>query len=195
MSQTVTLASSNPGKIREFEDLLSPLGWRVVAQAQRGIASAEEPHRTFLENALCKARHVARAAGTAALADDSGLCVPALQGAPGVDSAHFAGPERDDQRNNEALLRALSGNVQRSAYYYCILVWMNHADDPTPWVAEGRWHGEIGWQPQGEGGFGYDPLFRPNGSDKTVAQLSLVEKNLVSHRALAWRQLVTRWQG
>jgi non-canonical purine NTP pyrophosphatase, rdgB/HAM1 family len=195
MMQNVTLASSNAGKIREFEGLLTPLGWRVTGQDQLGIVGAEEPHRTFLENALSKARHVARVAGTAALADDSGLCVSALQGAPGVDSAHFSGPERDDQRNNMALLQALAGQDRREAYYYCVLVWLNHADDPTPWVAEGRWYGEIGQCCVGNGGFGYDPLFRPKGLDKTAAQLTMVEKNRMSHRALAWQQLVARIQG
>lgn len=189
MKKQVTLASSNAGKIREFEDLLAPCGWQVVGQDQLGVRASAEPYRTFLENALAKARHVSRLTGGAALADDSGLCVPILQGAPGVDSAYFAGPERHDGRNNEALLHALAGQTDRRAFYYCLLVWLQHADDPTPWVAEGRWHGEIALKPCGDGGFGYDPLFMVPGLARTAAQLTVAEKNLVSHRALAWRRL------
>ncbi len=185
----VTLASSNGGKIREFEGLLAPLGWQVVAQDRIGIQGADEPHRTFLENALAKARHVARATGGAALADDSGLCVSALKGMPGVDSAHFAGPARCDEDNNRALLQALDGVTERQAFYCCVLVWLDGPEDPTPGVAEGRWHGRIAREPHGAGGFGYDPLFLVDGLDKTAAQLALEEKNRISHRALAWQKL------
>ncbi|MBW8072503.1 MAG: RdgB/HAM1 family non-canonical purine NTP pyrophosphatase [Ferrovum sp.] len=186
----VVLASSNSGKIREFDALLSPLGWRVLAQNDLGIEGADEPHRTFVENALAKARHVAQWSGRPALADDSGLCVPSLQGAPGVDSAYYAGPQRRDQDNNQALLRALSGSADRRAFYYCVLVWVMHAVDPTPCIAEGRWFGEILDAPQGTGGFGYDPLFWVPECGKTAAQMTLAEKNTQSHRARAWQSLL-----
>jgi XTP/dITP diphosphohydrolase len=186
----VVLASSNPGKIREFEALLSPLGWKVLSQNDLGIEGADEPHRTFVENALAKARHVAQQSGRPALADDSGLCVPSLHGAPGVDSAHYAGPLRQDQDNNQALLRALSGHVERRAFYYCVLVWVMHAADPTPCIAEGRWFGEILDEPRGTGGFGYDPLFWVPECGKTAAQMTLTEKNAQSHRARAWQSLL-----
>jgi XTP/dITP diphosphohydrolase len=186
----VVLASSNPGKIREFDALLSPLGWKVIAQNDLGIEGSDEPHRTFVENALVKARHVAQRSGRPALADDSGLCVPSLQGAPGVDSAHYSGPQRQDQDNNQALLRALSGSTERRAFYYCVLVWVMHGADPTPCIAEGRWFGEILDAPRGAGGFGYDSLFWVPECGKTAAQMTLAEKNAQSHRARAWQSLL-----
>ncbi|HEX6154948.1 MAG TPA: non-canonical purine NTP pyrophosphatase, partial [Burkholderiales bacterium] len=156
----LVLASSNPGKLREIEALLAPQSIEVVSQASLNIADAEEPHPTFLENALAKARHASRASGLPALADDSGLCVDALGGEPGVHSAYFAGREgsreQRDARNNERLLRELAD--RREAYYACVMVFLRKADDPRPLIAEGLWRGEIARQPRGSNGFGYDPL-------------------------------------
>ncbi|NDU85391.1 MAG: RdgB/HAM1 family non-canonical purine NTP pyrophosphatase [Ferrovum sp.] len=185
----VVLASSNSGKLREFERLLAPLEWCVRSQGELGILAPDEPHQTFVENALVKARAAAHLSGLAALADDSGLCVPALGGAPGVQSAHYAGPERDDERNNWALLEALRESQDRRAFYYCVLVWVDHAADPTPRIAEGRWHGEILIGPRGVGGFGYDPLFYVPSQQMTAAEMTLEHKNTLSHRALAWQAL------
>ena len=189
----LVIASNNPGKLREFQFLLQPLGIEVLTQGDLGIAEAEEPHTTFIENALTKARHVCRLSGLPALADDSGICVTALNGAPGILSARYAGDNpKSDQRNNEKLLQAMSGVTDRRAHYYCVLVLLRHADDPQPLIAEGEWHGEIASQPSGNGGFGYDPLFLLPGLDKTAAELDAVEKNRISHRGLALRQLLKR---
>jgi XTP/dITP diphosphohydrolase len=189
----LVLASSNPGKLREIGALLAPLSMEVVPQAQLGIDDAEEPHPTFIENALAKARHACRASGLAALADDSGLCVQALGGAPGVQSAYFAGREgsRDerDARNNDRLLRDLKGN--RSAYYYCVVVLMQHPHDPRPLMAEGIWRGAIASAPRGANGFGYDPLFELPELGKTAAELDPAAKNRISHRAQALARLVS----
>ena len=156
----LVIASNNPGKLREFQFLLQPLGIEVLTQAQLNIEEAEEPHFTFIENALAKARHVSRLSGLPALADDSGICVTALDGAPGVFSARYAGDDpKSDQRNNDKLLQAMHGVADRRAHYYCVLVLLHHADDPQPLIAEGEWHGEIAHEERGEGGFGYDPLF------------------------------------
>jgi XTP/dITP diphosphohydrolase len=188
----VVLASGNPGKLREIGAVLSPLSLEVVSQGDLGIPEAPEPHATFLENALAKARHASRAAGLPALADDSGLCVPALGGEPGVHSAYYAGREGDretrDRRNNEKLL--LSLKEDRKAYYYCIMVLMQHPNDPRPLVAEGLWHGEIARAPRGANGFGYDPLFWLPGLGKTAAELDPAEKNRLSHRAQALQKLL-----
>ena len=188
----VVLASGNPGKLREIGAVLSPLSLEVVSQGDLGIPEAPEPHATFLENALAKARHASRAAGLPALADDSGLCVPALGGEPGVHSAYYAGREGDretrDRRNNEKLL--LSLKEDRKAYYYCIMVLMQHASDPRPLVAEGLWHGEIARAPRGVNGFGYDPLFWLPDLEKTAAELDPAEKNRLSHRAQALQKLL-----
>ena len=185
----LVLASSNPGKLREIQALL-PL--EVVAQSALGIAEAEEPHGTFLENALAKARHASRAAGLPALADDSGLCVEALGGEPGVHSAYYAGREGNrqerDARNNEKLLKNL--HEHRKAYYCCVMVLVRHADDPRPLVAEGLWHGEIARAPGGANGFGYDPLFWIPSLQKTAAQLDPAEKNRFSHRGQALAKLI-----
>lgn len=199
MKQLV-LASGNPGKLREFAALLAPLGITVVTQGELGIADAEEPHCTFVENALAKARHASRISGLPALADDSGVCVHALGGAPGVHSARYAnGPgsaqrEEQDRRNNEKLLRELAGATDRSAHYVCVIVLVRHADDPQPLIAEGEWAGEILQSPRGEGGFGYDPLFLIPALGKTGAELSATEKNALSHRGKALVQLVRRMQ-
>ena len=187
----LVLASSNPGKLREIGAILAPLSIEVVPQSALGIADADEPHVTFLENALAKARHASRAAQLPALADDSGLCVDALGGAPGVQSAYFAGSqgsrEERDARNNGKLLSELKG--KRSAHYRCVMVFVRHADDPEPLVAEGVWRGEIGRAPRGSNGFGYDPLFvLPSG--KTAAELDPAEKNRISHRGIALHKLL-----
>jgi len=187
--QKLVLASSNPGKLREIQALL-PM--EVVSQSELGIADTEEPHGTFLENALAKARHASRAARLPALADDSGLCVEALGGEPGVYSAYYAGREggreQRDTRNNEKLLKNLHGN--RKAYYCCVMVLLRHADDPRPLIAEGLWHGEIARAPRGSNGFGYDPLFWIPSLQKTAAQLEPAEKNRISHRGQALAKLI-----
>jgi len=188
-SPELVLASNNPGKLREIRALLS---LSVVSQAQLGIPEVDEPYASFLENALAKARHASRAAKLPALADDSGLCVEALGGKPGVNSAYFAGRdgnrEQRDERNNKKLLSALRD--ERKAYYCCVMVLVRHADDPRPLVAEGLWHGEIARAPRGENGFGYDPLFFLPGLGKTAAELNPEEKNRLSHRGQALAKLV-----
>jgi XTP/dITP diphosphohydrolase len=192
----LVVASNNPGKLREIEALLSGARIEVVPQGALGVAEAEEPHATFVENALAKARHASRATGLAALADDSGLCVEALGGAPGVDSAYYAGREGDremrDARNNAKLLESL-GDV-RAAYYCCVMVLVRHAGDPRPLIAEGLWRGEIARVPRGANGFGYDPLFHLPALGKTAAELDPGEKNRVSHRALALQALLRMLQ-
>ncbi len=191
--QKLVIASNNPGKLREFQFLLQPLGIEVLTQAQLGIAEAEEPHVTFVENALAKARHVSRLSGLPALADDSGICVTALGGAPGVLSARYAGDSpKSDQRNNEKLLRDMQDVTDRRAHYYCVLVLLHHADDPQPLIAEGEWHGEIAHEACGDGGFGYDPLFWLPEFGKTSAQLERDQKHAISHRGKALRALLER---
>jgi XTP/dITP diphosphohydrolase len=179
--------------------LLAPLGIEAIAQSQLAVSEADEPHDTFVENALAKARHASRATGIPALADDSGLCVPALGGEPGVHSAYFAGREGDrgtrDARNNAKLLAALAGAENRAASYYCVLVLVRSPGDPTPVIAEGAWHGAIAGEPRGSGGFGYDCLFVPAGGGRTAAELDAAEKNRASHRALAAAALVRRLRG
>jgi XTP/dITP diphosphohydrolase len=192
----IVVASNNAGKLRELVALLAPLGIEAVPQAQLGVAEAEEPHGTFVENALAKARNAAAATGLPAISDDSGLCVPSLDGEPGVNSAYYAGREggRDerDARNNAKLIAAIAGAADRAAFYYCVLVLVRSAADPTPVIAEGIWQGEIVAEPRGSGGFGYDPHFLPWGSTRTAAELSAEEKNRVSHRALAAAALLRR---
>jgi XTP/dITP diphosphohydrolase len=188
----LVLASGNPGKIREIRALLEPLAIEVVPQAELGVAEAAEPHETFLENALAKARHASRASGLPALADDSGLCVEALGGAPGVHSAYYAGHEGDretrDARNNMKLLAALKD--ERRAYYQCVVVLVKRPEDNTPLVAEGRWQGEIGREPRGANGFGYDPLYFIEELKKTAAELDPETKNRISHRGKALAKLL-----
>ena len=192
----ILIASGNAGKLKELQAMLGPLGIEAVPQSQFNVADAEEPHHTFLENALVKARHASRATGLPALADDSGLCVDVLEGEPGVQSAYYAGHEGDrpqrDQRNNQRLVQALRSQADRSAYYYCVLVLVHSPTDPTPLVADGRWNGEMLLEPRGEGGFGYDPHFLPRGSLLTAAQMPPGEKNRVSHRAQALAALAAR---
>src|SRR2546423_87754 len=160
MMRKLVLASNNAGKLREFTRLLEPLGIEVVPQAQLGIPEAEEPHITFVENALAKARHASAHARLPALADDSGVCVDALGGEPGVQSARYAGEPKSDARNNAVLIERLAGVADRRAHYYCVLVLVRHAADPEPVIAEGAWHGRIVDAPRGTGGFGYDPPLR-----------------------------------
>jgi len=188
----LVLASSNPGKLREFEALLAPLGMEIVPQSSLGVADAEEPHGSFVENALAKARHASRRTKLPALADDSGICVAALGGEPGVHSARFAGEPRSDARNNEKLVGMLADKDSRRAHYYCVIVLMRHAEDPEPIIAEGSWAGEIVAEPRGANGFGYDPHFFLRDLGKTAAELDPGEKNLVSHRGKALRRLLAK---
>jgi XTP/dITP diphosphohydrolase len=193
----LVLASSNPGKLCEFRQMLAPLGMEIVPQAALGIADGDEPHATFVENALAKARHASRACGLPAFADDSGICAAALHGEPGVHSARFAGPAGDgrdyqDRRNNEKLIALLHDKADRRAHYYCVIVLVRRADDPEPMIAEGRWHGEVIATPRGSGGFGYDPYFLLPDFGRTAAELAPEEKNAVSHRGQALAQLVAR---
>ncbi len=191
----LVLASGNPGKIREIANLVAPLGIEVIPQAALGIDEAEEPHDTFVENALAKARHAARLSGLPALADDSGICVDALGGAPGVQSARYGGEPKSDVRNNDKLLAALESATDRRAHFCCVLVLMRHGADPQPLIAEGEWHGEILRAPRGEGGFGYDPLFLVPDLGLTGAELPLERKNALSHRGRALAQLLERLRG
>ncbi len=186
----LVLASNNPGKIREIARLLGPLGLEVVPQSALGVAAADEPHPTFVENALVKARHASAATGLPALADDSGICVAALGGAPGVRSARYAGPDASDQQNNARLLNDLAAVSDRRAHYYCVIVMLRHHGDPQPVIAEGQWHGEILRAPRGTGGFGYDPLFLDARSGLSGAEMPPWRKNRVSHRGKAMRKLL-----
>ena len=194
MKQKIVLASNNAGKLKEFQQILSPLGMDLYAQAQLGVPDAPEPFFTFVENALAKARHASLLTGLPAIADDSGICVNALGGAPGVFSARYAGEPKSDQRNNEKLIQALADNEDRSAYYYCVLVYVRSAQDPQPVIADGRWHGEIVDTPSGDGGFGYDPYFYLPELKKNVAQLDSLQKNSLSHSAQALQELLKKLQ-
>ena len=194
MQRTVVLASNNAGKLEEFSSLLAPICMELRKQSELGISEAEEPYATFVENALAKARHVAQLSGLPALADDSGVCVPALGGAPGVLSARYAGEPKSDARNNQKLIHDLSIHEDKSAYYYCVLVYLRHAQDPQPVIAEGRWDGEIIATPRGANGFGYDPHFWIPSLNKTAAELSAEEKNQLSHRGQALRALIEKWR-
>lgn len=187
----LVLASNNQGKLKEFGELLLPLGFEVHAQQEFNVPEVAEPYPSFVENALTKARHAARHTGLPALADDSGICAPALGGAPGVHSARYAGEPRSDEANNQKLIRELAG-LDASVYYYCVLVFIRHADDPQPVIADGRWHGQLIAQAQGQGGFGYDPYFWLPSLNKTVAQLPAEDKNRLSHRGQALRSLIEK---
>lgn len=191
-ARNLVIASNNAGKLAEIQSLLTPLGITLIAQSTLGVDEADEPYVTFVENALAKARHAAHRTGLPALADDSGLCVRALGGAPGVLSARYAGEPKSDARNNAQLLHALAGQADRAAYYYAALVLVRHADDPRPFIAEGIWRGEIVSTPQGEGGFGYDPLFWVPTENCTAAQLSPAAKNALSHRGHALANLIAQ---
>lgn len=185
----LVIASNNQGKLREINTLLAPLAVEVLPQSAFKIPEVDEPYHTFVENALTKARHASEHAGMPALADDSGICVNALNGDPGVKSARFAGEPKSDQRNNQKLVDILKDQDDRSAYYYCIIVLLKHADDPQPVIVDGAWHGEIILQPKGEGGFGYDPYFFLPELGTTAAQLPAEQKNRISHRGKALAKL------
>ena len=188
----VVLATGNAGKVRELASLLSDFGLDVVAQTELGVSSADETGLTFIENAILKARHAAQITGLPAIADDSGLAVDALGGAPGIYSARYAGEEATDQQNLEKLLLALKNvpDAQRQAQFHCVLVYLRHAEDPTPLVCHGSWKGIITHTPAGEGGFGYDPIFFVPEEGKTAAQLSREEKSAISHRGQALKLLL-----
>lgn len=192
MTQRLILASNNAGKLKEFAQLLGPIGFELHPQGEFDVPEAEEPFGTFVENALAKARHASRLTGLPALADDSGVCVNALGGAPGVYSARFAGEPKSDARNNQKLVADLAGLADKSAYYYCVLVYVRHPDDPQPVIADGLWPGEIIANPRGENGFGYDPHFLIPSLGKTTAELAPEEKNALSHRGQALRALVEK---
>ncbi|MBX3679995.1 MAG: RdgB/HAM1 family non-canonical purine NTP pyrophosphatase [Rhodocyclaceae bacterium] len=191
MSKLV-LASGNAKKARELDALLAPLGLELVLQSALQVPEADEPHATFVENAIAKARHASRHTGLPALADDSGLCVIALDGEPGVRSARFAGEPRSDLRNNELLLSRLAGKDDRRAYFYTAVVLVRHPDDPRPLIADGEWHGEILHAPRGENGFGYDPLFYVPELEQSAAELDAGLKNTLSHRGAAMRHMLDR---
>lgn len=188
----VVIASNNPGKLREIGRILAPLGLEAVPQGVLGVSECAEPYVTFIENCIAKARHACAHTGLPALADDSGICVDALGGAPGVHSARYAGEPKSDARNNQKLIAALAGNPNRKAHYYCVMVYLRHPDDPRPIIAEGVWHGEILDSPRGEGGFGYDPYFYLPDLGKTGAELDADHKNAISHRGQALRALVEK---
>ena len=185
--QKVVLATGNPGKVRELADLLAAFGLDIVAQTELGVESAEETGLTFIENAILKARHAAQITGLSAIADDSGLAVDALGGAPGIYSARYAGEDASDQQNLDKLLVALENvpDGERKAQFHCVLVYVRHAADPVPLVFHGSWAGEITRAAAGEGGFGYDPIFYVPELGKTAAELSKDEKRAVSHRGKA----------
>ena len=195
--QRIVLASSNRGKLAEFNALLADSDLEIVTQASLGIGDAKETGLTFVENALLKARHAAQQSGLPALADDSGLCVDALNGAPGLYSARYAGHHGDNAANNAKLLQVLKGvpAERRSAFFICALVLLQHADDPAPLIVEGRWHGRVLEAPRGAQGFGYDPLFLPDGQSLSSAELDAASKNRLSHRGQALAQLRARLQG
>ena len=192
--QKLVLASNNAGKVREFQELLAPFRFQVIPQGDLGIPPAEEPHCTFVENALAKARHASAASGLPALADDSGICAHALDGAPGVYSARYAGVDSDTAANNQKLIAALQGKIDRGAHYVCALVMINSAHDPEPLIVQSRWYGQVINEAQGDHGFGYDPHFFLPEHGKTAAQLAPLEKNRISHRGQALRELITQLQ-
>lgn len=192
MFDQLVLASGNAGKLREFSALLAPLGVKVVPQQALGVSECAEPYHTFVENALQKARHASRETGLPALADDSGLCVEALGGAPGVLSARFAGEPKSDARNNALLLEKMQGERNRRCWYTCVLVLVRHADDPHPLIVDAVWLGEVADAASGEGGFGYDPLVQIPAYGCSVAQMPAEEKNRVSHRGQAMQALLAR---
>ena len=188
----LVVASNNPGKLREFDEMLAPLGWETLPQKAFNVSDCEEPHHTFVENALTKARHASLCTGLPALADDSGICVRALGGAPGVHSARYAGEPKSDDRNNHKLVADMRGKADRHAHYVCVLVFVRHADDPQPLITEGEWHGELLESSRGQGGFGYDPFFFLPELGLTAAELDAAEKNRRSHRGQALARLVER---
>lgn len=188
----LVIASGNAGKLREIAHLLAPLSLEIIPQAKLNVPECEEPYCTFIENALAKARHASQHTGLPALADDSGLCVDSLQGAPGVISARYAGEPKSDKRNNQKLLEVLGDSPIRTAHFYCVMVLVRHADDPEPLIAEGQWVGEILKEYRGNDGFGYDPLFLDAKTGKTVAELPLEIKSRISHRGHAMAKLLQK---
>lgn len=196
MQQKWVMATGNPGKVRELARMLEPLNVDIRVQSEFGVSDAEETGTTFVENAIIKARHAARITGFPAIADDSGLAVDALGGAPGIYSARYAGVNASDQANVDKLLAALEGveESKRTARFICVLVWMRHKDDPTPLICQGEWRGSIATQAAGNGGFGYDPVFWVPDQDCTSAELSAGVKNRLSHRAQALAQLLPKLQ-
>jgi XTP/dITP diphosphohydrolase len=190
--QKLVLASNNAGKVKEFQALLAPLNFQIIPQGELGIPSAEEPHCTFVENALAKARHASAASGLPALADDSGICAHALNGSPGVLSARFAGEQSDDAANNQKLIQELKGRTDRSAHYVCALVLVDSANDPEPLIVQTRWYGQIADKASGSNGFGYDPHFFLESQNCTAAELDPIQKNLISHRGQALRELISQ---
>jgi XTP/dITP diphosphohydrolase len=188
----VVIASNNAGKLREIQQILAPLAIEALPQGSFGVPECPEPHVTFIENCIAKARHASAHTGLPALADDSGICVDALNGAPGVYSARYAGEPKSDERNNQKLIEALKDNPNRKAHYYCVMVYVRYADDPQPIIAEGAWHGEIIDEPRGAGGFGYDPYFLVPAFGRTGAELTADEKNGISHRGQALTALAQR---
>lgn len=190
--QKLVLASNNAGKVKEFQALLAPLNFQVIPQGELDIPSAEEPHCTFVENALAKARHASAVSSLPALADDSGICAHALNGKPGVLSARFAGEQGDDVANNQKLIQELKDKADRGAHYVCALVFVNSADDPEPLIVQTRWYGQIIDKASGSNGFGYDPHFFLADQNCTAAELDPAQKNLISHRGQALRELITQ---
>ncbi len=192
--QKLVLASNSADKVREFQELLAPFQFQVIPQGELGIPSAEEPYLTFVENALAKARHASAASGLPALADDSGICVHALNGEPGVRSARYAGVNGDNAANNQKLVATLQGKTDRGAHYACTLVMVNSADDPEPLIVQTRWYGQFIDEAKGAHGFGYDPHFFLPELGSTAAELEPAEKNLISHRGQALRELIAQLQ-
>lgn len=192
--QKIVLATNNQGKVNELENLLADAGFNVVAQSEFNVPDADETGLTFVENAILKARHTAKLTGLPAIADDSGLAVDALHGEPGIYSARYAGEHGNDKSNNQKLLQALTDvpDEKRTAYFYCALVFMRHESDPTPIICLGRWDGMILREEQGNGGFGYDPLFYVPEQGCTAAELTRENKSQISHRGQALRQLLQK---
>ena len=190
MLKKLVIASNNAGKLREITALLAPLNIAIIAQSSLGISEAEEPHCTFIENALAKARYASLHSGLPALADDSGICLEALDGAPGVQSAYFAGKPSSDANNNAHMLKTLKQHSNRFAHYYCCIVLVRRHDDPQPLIAEGIWQGAILKKPRGDNGFGYDPLFMDSKTGKSGAELPVEIKNKISHRGQAMRKML-----
>src|SRR5687768_5882654 len=190
--QKLVIASNNSGKLREIGHLLEPLGIAVLPQSAFNVPEADEPYQTFVENALAKARHASAHTNLPSLADDSGICVDALKGKPGILSARYGGEPRSDERNNQKLIDVLKNQSDRRAHYYCVIVLLRHAEDPQPIIVDGTWYGEIVQNPRGKGGFGYDPYFFLPDLDKTAAELPMEQKNRISHRGKALAQLVER---
>jgi XTP/dITP diphosphohydrolase len=190
MFKKLVIASNNIGKLREIQQLLAPLKIEVIGQSTLNISEAEEPHCTFVENALAKARHVSKLSGLPAIADDSGICLEALNGEPGVQSAYFAGTPKNDEKNNAHMLEVLKNYSNRFAHYYCCIVLVRRHDDPQPLIAEGIWQGSILKKPRGQNGFGYDPIFMDSKTGKSGAELPTEIKNNISHRGIAMRKIL-----